>query len=86
MAADIVNLRQVRKQKARAEKERQASENRAKHGQTKATRRHESANKALDNKRLDGLVRDLPNAKDAPLGPGASEVNANDTAGRDRGD
>ncbi len=65
MTAEIVNLRQVRKQKARAEKERQASANRAKHGQTKATRRHEAANKALDKRHLDGLVRDLPNVKAA---------------------
>ncbi len=63
MTADIVNLRQVRKQKARAEKQHQAAANRAKHGQTKATRRHEAANKALDKKRLDGIVRDLPDAK-----------------------
>ena len=33
---EIVNLRQVRKQKARAEKERQAGENRALHGRSKA--------------------------------------------------
>ena len=33
---DVVNLRQVRKQKARAEKERQAGENRALHGRSKA--------------------------------------------------
>ena len=33
---EIVNLRQVRKQKARADKERQAGENRALHGRSKA--------------------------------------------------
>ena len=33
---DVVNLRQVRKQKARAEKERQAGESRALHGRSKA--------------------------------------------------
>ena len=33
---DVVNLRQARKQKARAEKERQAGENRALHGRSKA--------------------------------------------------
>ena len=33
---EIVNLRQARKQKARAEKERQAGENRALHGRSKA--------------------------------------------------
>ncbi|AZO46451.1 MAG: DUF4169 family protein [Mesorhizobium sp.] len=35
---DVVNLRQVRKQKARTEKERQAGENRALHGRSKADR------------------------------------------------
>jgi hypothetical protein len=34
MSADIVNLRQYRKQKARAAKETQAAENRARHGRT----------------------------------------------------
>ena len=34
--ADVVNLRQARKQKARAEKEQAAAENRAVHGRTKA--------------------------------------------------
>ena len=33
---EIVNLRQVRKQKARAEKEKLAGENRALHGRSKA--------------------------------------------------
>ena len=65
MTADIVNLRQVRKQKARAEKERHSEAKRAKHGQTKATRRHEAANKALEKKRLDGLVRIQPDANGA---------------------
>jgi hypothetical protein len=34
--ADIVNLRQVRKNKARADKERTAEQNRALHGRSKA--------------------------------------------------
>ncbi len=36
--ADIVNLRQARKRKARAEKERVAEQNRALHGRSKADR------------------------------------------------
>ena len=51
---DVVNLRQVRKAKARVEKDAQAAENRARHGQTKHER---TLNKALDRlggKRLDG--------------------------------
>ena len=68
MSAEIVNLRQARKRMARAEKERQASENRLKHGQSKTARRHEAANKLLEKKRLDGLVRDRSNAGDGDRG------------------
>jgi ribosomal protein S2 len=38
MAADIVNLRQVRKSRARVEKEKTAEANRRLHGMTKAER------------------------------------------------
>ena len=58
MTADIVNLRQVKKRKARVEKERQATENRVKFGRTKTVRGHEVAKKLLEEKRLDGLLRD----------------------------
>lgn len=40
--AEIVNLRQARKHKARNEKERIAAENRAIHGRSKAERERES--------------------------------------------
>jgi hypothetical protein len=40
--AEIVNLRQARKNKARSEKERIAAENRAIHGRSKAERERES--------------------------------------------
>lgn len=38
MPADIVNLREARKAKARAEKEKRAEENRRAHGMSKAER------------------------------------------------
>ncbi len=38
MPAEIINLRQVRKQKARQDKEQRSAENRAKHGRTKRER------------------------------------------------
>ena len=38
---DVVNLRQVRKQKARAEKEKLAGENRALHGRSKVEKDRE---------------------------------------------
>ena len=58
MAADIVNLRQFRKQKARSEKEKQAEQNRLSFGRTKVEKNltsalNEKAEKALDQGRLE---------------------------------
>lgn len=58
MAADIVNLRQFRKQKARSEKEKQAEQNRLSFGRTKTEKSltsalNEKAEKALDQGRLE---------------------------------
>lgn len=58
MSAEIVNLRQFRKQQARSEKEKQAEQNRISHGRTKAEKqltraRNEKAEKALDQGRID---------------------------------
>ena len=58
MAADIVNLRQFRKQKARSEKDRQAEQNRLTFGRTKAEKHltsalNDKAKKALDQGRLE---------------------------------
>ena len=49
---EIVNLRQVRKQKARAEKERQADANRALYGRTKA----EKARDRLEAKKSSDFI------------------------------
>lgn len=54
MSADIINLRQARKAKARAERERQAAEHRARYGRTRADREHRAAISVLDAARLDG--------------------------------
>lgn len=56
--ADIVNLRQFRKQRRRREAEEAAADNRVRHGTTKAAREKlrresEKAAKDLDGKRLD---------------------------------
>jgi len=56
--AEIVNLRTVRKRKARTEREDLAAENRAKFGKTKAAREQDSASKALETRRLDGHKRE----------------------------
>jgi hypothetical protein len=58
MSADIVNLRQFRKDKARLEKEKEAEQNRLTFGRTKAEKsltnaRNQKAEKTLDQGRLD---------------------------------
>jgi Domain of unknown function (DUF4169) len=64
MPADLINLRQTRKARARAEKEAQAAENRAKFGRTKAERQRSDAITDLDRRRLDANKIDSPD--DAP--------------------
>ena len=61
--AELINLRQARKAKARAEKEKQADANRVTHGTPKALRKLEKARtelaaKRLENKRLDDDIED----------------------------
>lgn len=51
--ADIVNLRQARKNKVRAEKEQTAQTNRAQFGQSKSDRLKREKQADLDAKRLD---------------------------------
>lgn len=58
MAADVVNLRQFRKQAERAEKQRTAEQNRLAHGRTKAEKSltkalNEKAAKTLDQGKLE---------------------------------
>lgn len=56
--AEIVNLRQARKAKARAEKEQAAEANRARFGRTKAERDIERKISEKENRDLDGHKRD----------------------------
>jgi hypothetical protein len=56
--ADIVNLRQARKNRARAVKEKQAEENRALHGRTRAERLRENTVARKEATFLDGHRRD----------------------------
>ena len=58
MAAEIVNLKQFKKQKARADKEKQAEQNRISFGRSKAEKnlthaRNDKAQKELDAKKLE---------------------------------
>lgn len=57
---DVVNLRQVRKQKARLEKEREAQANRATSGRTKLERLLERNERKSNETFLDGHKRDKP--------------------------
>lgn len=61
--ADIINLRQARKARARADKARQAEVNRARFGETKAERQaraqeEEWAARQLEGKKLDRAEED----------------------------
>jgi hypothetical protein len=55
--AEIVNLRTVRKRKAKADKDAKAAQNRTKFGQTKAARTLKDAQEAQDAARLDDHKR-----------------------------
>lgn len=56
--AEIINLRNARKQKARADKEVQASQNRILFGRTKAEKLQQAAEKKLAEKAIDGHKRE----------------------------
>lgn len=56
--ADIINLRNIRKHKARTDKDAQAQQNRVLFGRTKAERLQQAAEKAMANKHIDGHKKD----------------------------
>jgi len=56
--AEIINLRQARKNKARAEKEARADANRIAFGRTKAEKKLTKAERDLEESRLDAHRRD----------------------------
>ena len=56
--ADILNLRQARKAKARAEGDRLAAENRAVHGLSRPEKQRLAAEKRNADRRLDNHKRD----------------------------
>jgi|LNFM01.2.fsa_nt_gb hypothetical protein len=57
MSADIVNLRQARKKRARVEREKKAAENRVAFGRPLTERRHSAATRQIQNDKLDGAQR-----------------------------
>ncbi|MGB3336022.1 MAG: DUF4169 family protein [Devosia sp.] len=56
--AEIINLRNARKQKARAEKDVQAAQNRVLFGRTKAEKLKQSIEKTMADKKIDGHKRE----------------------------
>ena len=58
MSADIINLRQARKNKARRDKEATAAENRERHGRKKAERQLTEARDDKDRRDLDAHRRE----------------------------
>lgn len=58
MSAQIINLRTVRKARARAEKERLAEQNRAKFGRSKQQQSREARDKERASRALDGAKRE----------------------------
>jgi hypothetical protein len=58
--AEIINLKNARKQKARAAKEVQAAQNRVLFGQTKAEKLKQASEKTLAEKHIDGHKKDEP--------------------------
>ena len=64
--ADIVNLRQARKQKARAERERLAEQNRTLHGRSKADRERDRSIADKAEKFVAGHRRETSGDADCP--------------------
>ncbi|RWK42594.1 DUF4169 family protein [Mesorhizobium sp.] len=64
--ADIVNLRQARKQKARAEQERLAEQNRALHGRSRADRERDRSIADKAEKFVAGHRREASGDADSP--------------------
>lgn len=69
MSAEIVNLRQARKRKARSDREARAEDNRVKFGRTKAEKQASKQERAVLEKTVDGHRLSTSEAKtpdDAP--------------------
>lgn len=62
---DVVNLRRLRKDKQRKAADAKAEANRLAFGRSKVERELTSAEKALEERRLEGHRRELPTSDDA---------------------
>lgn len=72
MTAEIVNLKTVRKRRARADKDKRAEENRRRFGASKAERSEAKTTRNQLDSTLDGARREQPRLDDAhdDLDPG----------------
>jgi len=73
MTGNVINLRQVRKQRERAARRQQADENRDKHGRTRAEREQVARDAETRARRLDGHWLDQTEV-DARAGPSADPI------------
>ncbi|KAA5606935.1 DUF4169 family protein [Roseospira marina] len=64
--AEIINLRQARKQRGRADKAQTAADNRARHGRTKGERERDSTTRSKAERDLDAHRLDGPDRTDDP--------------------
>ncbi|MGO9004623.1 MAG: DUF4169 family protein [Beijerinckiaceae bacterium] len=64
MTGDVVNLRRVRKAKARRLAEAEAADNRSRFGREKSARALEAANKALVDRHFEAHRRETPGGVD----------------------
>jgi uncharacterized protein YdaU (DUF1376 family) len=77
MTAEIINLRQARKRRARDLKDAQAAENRARFGRTRSEREREELTQARAARTLDGHQRDEPvTIGNSAPSPGPEEDNS----------
>lgn len=70
---EVVNLRLIRKRKARSEREAEAEQSRARHGRTKAERLRDSAAAGRETAFLDGHRRERVNEAGTPKPPPGSD-------------
>jgi hypothetical protein len=74
MSAEIINLKQFRKQRARDEKDARAAENRVRFGRTKTEREKEERLQSLAGEVLDGHLRDKPIGAPTPTTAATDEA------------
>jgi hypothetical protein len=67
MTAEIINLRQARKTKARGDREKRAAENRAKFGRPKVERNATEGDAKRNRRIVDGARRDAPDEDKDPV-------------------